>query len=447
MDHMEDEFCNNSLTDIVNRTLERNKHTEQGTALKPEAIAVPLTFAVIFLVGVTGNILLTLNFARHKKLSTPHNALVVNLAAGDLLMLFVGVPFNSVWYTFAFWKFGDFLCRLSRFAETLATGVTIATLTLLSVERFYIVTGRRRHHQLSSMPTKVIIIIWVAGFILALPDFISPRVLTPPNNATNTTGSADGGESPEFCLDFNPDWSKYYPKANIMFKFLFYFCIPLLIIAPFYILLAIHLLYKMFGSRRTPTVRTPLNSTTPAQIRGTDEDDDEREGEMDQKTESSHNDTNSSQAVSNNVNSGRGGRKAPARKRQRLAVTVLGLVVGFVLCWLPRHVYLLWFHFNPEPFNAFWHVFKITGFCLMFSNSAVNPFVFYVLDLHFRAFVNSALLCRLPRNNNSHGRREGENGAANAETMAVDMTVTDADRKTCIVMNQLPPCADRVDAV
>lgn len=443
MEYVEDEFCNKSLDDLTNCSIEYNRHFVDTTDLKPEAVAVPLTFAFIFLVGVTGNVLLILNFARHKKLSTPHNALVVNLAAGDLLMLAIGLPFNSVWYTVPYWPFGDLLCRLSRFAETMATAVTIATLAVLSVERYFIVTGRRRHRPLSSIPLLVILAIWVVGFVLGLPDLISATVVTPPNNGSN-------GSAAEFCFDFNPVWGPVYPRVNVMGKFLLLFVLPLLIIAPCYLGLAFHLFFKMFGARGTPTSKTPLRSAavTPPVRRVTGEDSnpasDVKEDNhcQDQRAGSSENDVHLA-GHSNNATDGSRRAKTPTRKRRRLAVTVLGLVLTFVLCWLPRHVFLLWFHFDPSLFNAFWHVFKIFAFCLMFSNSAVNPFVFYVLDVHFRAFVHAAVLCR---RSNSYSGTGGGNGGGNPETQAVEMSATE-DRKTYIVMSEMHTCAETVDAV
>ena len=492
MEYVEEEFCNKSLIDLTNCSIEYNKYFVDTTDFKPEAVAVPLTFAFIFLVGVTGNVLLILNFARHKKLSTPHNALVVNLAAGDLLMLVIGLPFNSVLYTVPYWPFGELLCRLSRFAETMAMAVTIATLTVLSVERYFIVTGRRRHHPLSSMPMLVIIAIWAAGFVLSFPMLVSSAVLAPPNNVTNGSGRVE--ESPEFCFDFNPAWGPVYPQVNVLGKFLLLFVLPLLVITPCYLSLAFHLLFKMFGSRGTPTSKTPLRSAAaaPPLRRGEGEDSnppsDAKEDSrcQDQRAGSSHSNdvvnsatatapaaahsnnatntnttttTTTSAAVANSSSDRRGGSQKrklpPTRKRRRLAVTVLGLVASFVACWLPRHVFLLWFHFDPGLFNAFWHVFKIFAFCLMFSNSAVNPFVFYVLDLRFRAFVHAVLLCRrrgagpLPSSGGSGAEENGGGGGGGGghpETLAVEVSVTD-DRKTYIVMSEMPACAERLDAV
>lgn len=444
MEYTEGEFCNKSLQDVTNCSIEYNRHFVNTTDLTPEAVAVPLTFAFIFLVGVTGNVLLIMNFARHKKLSTPHNALVVNLAAGDLLMLVIGLPFNSVWYTVPYWPFGDLPCRLSRFAETMATAVTIATLAVLSVERYFIVTGRRRHRPLSSIPILVTVAIWVIGFVLGLPDLISATVVTPPSvNGAN-------GSSVEFCLDFNPAWGPVYPQVNIIWKFLLLFVLPLLVIAPCYLGLAFHLVFKMFGSRGTPTSKTPLRSAAaPPPVRRVTADDSNPPGDViegnhcqDPKGESSPKDANSAVHFNNATNDGARA-KTPTRKRRRLAVTVLGLVASFVVCWLPRHVFLLWFYFDPSLFNAFWNVFKILGFCLMFANSAVNPFVFYVLDLRFRAFVHASMLCR--RKNSSSGTW-AENGGGLPETAVVEVSATE-ERKTYIVMSEMPPCTERVDSV
>ncbi|KAK7497381.1 hypothetical protein BaRGS_00011425 [Batillaria attramentaria] len=445
MGYAEDEFCNKSLEHATNCSVEYERWAETS-GLKPEAVAVPLTFALIFVVGVTGNVLLTLNFARHKKLSTPHNALVVNLAGGDLLMLVIGLPFNSVWYTVPYWPFGELICKLSRFAETAATAVTIATLTALSVERYLIVTGRRRQQSLSSsLPLVVVSVVWAMGLVLSLPDLLSASVHTAKDNRT--------GEEREFCLDYNPTWGHSYPMVNVMCRFLVLFLLPLMVIAPCYIALAFHLFFKMFDVRGTPTSKTPLRATAASSAvrpeEGFEATHDNGASTQDNQArvqimEPGQSETTSSTAYSNNFSATptTTPRKTPSRKRRRLAVTVLGLVTAFIACWLPRHIFLLWFYFDPGLYNNFWHVFKITGFCLMFANSAVNPFVFYVLDLHFRTFVNSVLCCRRIGRSPSNGEVTG----AAQDTTAVEMSATE-DRKTCIAMAEMPAAGERIDAV
>ncbi|ESO89332.1 hypothetical protein LOTGIDRAFT_95484, partial [Lottia gigantea] len=236
-----------------------------------EAVLVPLIFTLIFSFGLIGNILLILSFVKFKKLNAPHNIFVINLAVGDLIMLLVSLPFNSTWYTVPYWPYGLVICKLSFFIETLATAVTIGTITVLSVERFFLISGNRSNNK-KQFAIIIVTIIWTLSIILALPDLISATTVV-----------------------------KEHRKWD-------------------------------------------------------------RESTID--------------------------------KRKRLALSVLGLVWAFVLCWLPRHIYLLWFHFDPNAFDHFWHVFKIVGFCLMFSNCAVNPIVFYILDKKFRQYVHFILKCQ-----------------------------------------------------
>lgn len=39
----------------------------------------------------------------------------------------------------------------------------------------------------------------------------------------------------------------------------------------------------------------------------------------------------------------------------------------FIICFLPHHIFMLWFHFYPnamEEYDTQWHVLRIIGFCL-----------------------------------------------------------------------------------
>jgi len=69
-------------------------------------------------------------------------------------------------------------------------------------------------------------------------------------------------------------------------------------------------------------------------------------------------------------------------------------VVIFVVCWAPRHVYLISWHYFDICYNAYWHVFKATGFCLTFIYSAINPFALYIINDQFRRYFDHYLCGR-----------------------------------------------------
>lgn len=129
--------------------------------------------------------------------------------------------------------------------------------------------------------------------------------------------------------------------------------------------------------------------------------------------------------------------------RKKVARLVLSFVVVFVVCWLPRHVWNFWYHFDPAEMNMFWHVFKIVAFCLSFINSCVNPLALYFLSRQFRRYYDRYLFCGCRRQSQAgdhrapallaSGVRRGQRSAP-VDSMAtsrpherMQMTVVDVD--------------------
>lgn len=347
MDEVLEEYCNKSVTHISNCTHRYEEDTEQEI-LQPEAVIVPLTFAIIFATGMIGNILLLCHIAYSRKFHTPQNMYVANLAMGDLLMLTVAMPFVSTIYTFKSWPYGEVICKISEFALTLSTAVIIFTLVGLSIERYFIVAVYKPSKR-QKLATFGLFGIWLVSVILSLPDLISANLLS------------DSGYT--FCILYPQSWGTDYPATHTLMKFLILFLFPLLVIAPFHVMVASTLLCKDNVDYPTEVTHLPL-----------------RESELKEPRDNS------------NIEEEELARRF-SQRRKRIAVIVLGLVLTFIGCWMPRHIYLLWFNFDPGHYNIFWHCFKIVSFCLMFANSGINPVVFYILDMKFRNFVVSCI-CR-----------------------------------------------------
>lgn len=82
------------------------------------------------------------------------------------------------------------------------------------------------------------------------------------------------------------------------------------------------------------------------------------------------------------------------RARKKVAKTVLAFVLVFAVCFLPYHVFMLWFYLNPksqDDYNIFWHVLRIAGFCLCYSNSCINPIALYLVSGTFRKHFDRQL--------------------------------------------------------
>ncbi|KAK3603546.1 hypothetical protein CHS0354_027970 [Potamilus streckersoni] len=327
----------------------------------PEAVAVPVTFATIFVVGLTGNGIMLFYFLAKKRFKFSHTLYIANLAIADLVMIAVSMPFASIIYTFKEWPYGEVGCKLNEFAQTLSTFVVVMTLTVLSIERYTIIVSNI--HRTRKLAAILIICIWIVSCLLALPDLISSRLL-------KIMGM-------NMCILYPMAWGQTYPRVHTALKFVLLLVLPLFIIAIFYILIAI----KMFT---TSSKRISLQE--------------------------SHLLTNGEQSQIGKIGNEEGQHQVKSiQRRKRLAMLVIILVLVFVYCWLPRHIYLLWFHFDQAQYNFVWHVFKIVSYCLMFSNSAINPLVYYFWDKKYRIFINGIFCCKRYRNISSDSEFAGTN--------------------------------------
>lgn len=326
------------LSNTSNATLSSEKyipHTE-----RPEYYIVPIVFTLIFVIGVLGNGALIFFFVRYPQMRNPPNTYILSLALGDLLVIIFGVPFVSVIYTTRDWLFGEIICSLQMTVSDLSVSVTVITLTALSAERYLAIVdpvNRRASTRQSALVS--IIIIWFISILFALPTALFSGIRNFP--------TSDGGEV-AVCFPF-PEWlGETYPKIVVLFKMLLLYAIPLIIIAIFYCLMARHLF--------STTVALP--------------------GEAFHQRH----------------------RVIQMAARRKVAKMVLAFVFIFAICFLPNHVFLMWFYYNPNAiadFNNFWNALRIIGFCLSFINSCINPVALYCISGTFRKYFNYHLFCGL----------------------------------------------------
>ena len=184
-----------------------------------------------------------------------------------------------------------------------------------------------------------------------------------------------------YCRIYPAGWARFI----VMFNFVVYFALPMTVITAFYVRMAHVLVASSF--------LTGGESCASAQMR----------------------------------------KQLAARKK--VSKLVLCFVLVFVVCWLPRHVYLLWYHYDGGEYDLFWHVFKIVGFCLSFTNSCVNPLALYLLSRQFRLHFNRCLLCCCRRRRHVACAARGDRrptGPANRSSSAVP----DSDRLTGLTVTQ-----------
>ncbi|KAG5677840.1 hypothetical protein PVAND_007562 [Polypedilum vanderplanki] len=301
-----------------------------------ETYLVPTIFALIFIIGVLGNGCLILIFFRHRTMRNVPNTYILSLAVADLLVIVTTVPLTSVIYVLNSWPWGETLCTLSEFFKDLSIGVSVYTLTALSGDRFMaIVCPLRKFHGKSATRTTIFItvLIWLFAAACGIPAIHGSYIRKIVINK----------EVISICYPFPTEFGKTYAQGIVIFRFLVYYTIPLLLIAVIYAVIAQHLICS--------PVIGEINQNAQRQIKA----------------------------------------------RRKVAVTVLAFVAIFAICFLPSHVFMLWFYFNDnaeEDYNDFWHILRMVGFCLSFANSCTNPVALYCVSDVFRKHFNRYLLCR-----------------------------------------------------
>uniref|UniRef100_F7GL82 Neuromedin U receptor 2 n=1 Tax=Monodelphis domestica TaxID=13616 RepID=F7GL82_MONDO len=123
---------------------------------------LPMTvvYGLIFLVGVTGNLLVCLVILKHQTMKTPTNYYLFSLAISDLLVLLFGMPLEiyEMWYNYPF-LFGPVGCNFK-------------TCTTVSVERYVAILYpfRAKLESTRHRALRILVILWIFSILFSLPN-------------------------------------------------------------------------------------------------------------------------------------------------------------------------------------------------------------------------------------------------------------------------------------
>lgn len=313
------------------------------------------------------------------------DSLIASLALADLCFL-VTLPLWAVYTAMGYhWPFGQPLCQISSFLTALNMYASVFSLSMLSVERYWVLTGRRHssHHAPQSCPSRALWIlggVWVLAGVLALPGLLLRSVreveLDPESEddwQLEPGHPADSGSVFLSCqMDYSMligaeleererEWAEMWWAAALSIKStLIGFLLPLVILLVCYCSLA-QLLSRHFGR----------------------------------------------------------GPRPDRRRQRRLLRVIVTLVMAFFLCWLPLHVnktvsLMLEFGFVPYSCSLDQILLAAQPYvtCLAYLNSCLNPLLYAACDPSFRKRCRGALLllCRRggERKEGKEDRGEGE---------------------------------------
>uniref|UniRef100_A0A4W4FRT7 G-protein coupled receptors family 1 profile domain-containing protein n=1 Tax=Electrophorus electricus TaxID=8005 RepID=A0A4W4FRT7_ELEEL len=214
-----------TLDDVLFRLL--------GPRRSPFFLPVTLTYVLIFVTGVVGNLLTCTVITKHRKMRTPTNLYLFSLAVSDLLVLLFGMPLEiyDLWQNYPF-PFAEGVCSFKVFLFETVCFASVLNVTVLSVERYVAVVHplKTRYAVTNKHAQRVIGGVWLASLVCAIPNtslhglryyYLPEKVL---ESAT--------------CNLLKPQW--IYNLVIQVTTVLFYF-VPMVVISGLYLAIGVRL--------------------------------------------------------------------------------------------------------------------------------------------------------------------------------------------------------------
>ncbi|XP_076061487.1 muscarinic acetylcholine receptor M4-like isoform X2 [Oratosquilla oratoria] len=128
---------------------------------------------------VVGNFLVILSVKVEKKLQTPFNYYIVNLAFTDMNVGMSVMSLFLIYNLYEYFPFNDYLCNYWIWSDYTMTFESVMTLAAISIDRFWSVTWtlHYRNHNSGRKSLYIILMTWVIVSCIWLPAFIYDRIV------------------------------------------------------------------------------------------------------------------------------------------------------------------------------------------------------------------------------------------------------------------------------
>ncbi|XP_045210976.2 muscarinic acetylcholine receptor M3-like [Mercenaria mercenaria] len=139
---------------------------------------VAFVLYAITITTIVGNVLVLVAVKMNKKLQTTFNYYIVNLAITDVAVAITAMSFMATHTFLGYWPFGEVLCAIWIFFDYGMTFVSVFTLLLISVDRFWSVKWSvhyRKYHTKRKCIISIVCV-WLFMLVLWVPPWILDRV-------------------------------------------------------------------------------------------------------------------------------------------------------------------------------------------------------------------------------------------------------------------------------
>ena len=298
-------------------------------------IVVGIILALVVIVCILGNLLVCVTIMSNRKLQSPTNYFILCLSVSDLSLGLVVLPFSTILTVLSKWPLGPVFCNIYISSDVMLCTVSILTLFVISLDRYYAVTYPMRYlqHITTRRVFWVCVSIWTFSFVMAfLPIHLGL------NTATRQIQNYDTPNECVFQLNHT-----YVLLISIGTYFI-----------PLFVMCGVYMKVYYIARKQVARINQMTNLSKHLMENG-----DEKENQR---------------RVSDS----------------KATFTLASVVTAFAICWIP---YFVIFTIKPI-FNL--HVnehIELFALWLGYVNSLLNPFLYAFHNTEFR-YAFMLILCK-----------------------------------------------------
>ncbi|KAM9345015.1 orexin receptor type 2 [Symphorus nematophorus] len=323
-----------------------------------------VAYIIVFFVSLIGNSLVCFAVWKNRHMRTVTNYFIVNLSFADVLVTIICLPASLVVDITETWFFGNTLCKVVPYLQTISVSVSVLTLSCIAQDRWYAICHPLMFKSTAKRARKSIVVIWVVSCIIMIPQAIVMECSSLLPELTNKTSL--------FTVCDEHWGAEIYPKVYHTCFFIVTYFAPLCLMVLAYIQICHKLWCQQIPGSTSVLQRKWRSMQCSATTSGLGEP-------MRVRTST----------VCAEIKQ--------VRARRKTARMLMVVLFVFALCYLPisvlnvmKRVFGTFKNTNDRETVYAWFTFS---HWLIYANSAANPIIYNFLSGKFRGEFKAAFSC------------------------------------------------------